>query len=1285
MTTRPKALLLALGLLAGAVPVSAQVRISGAIAGTVLDSSNLVVPGAIVQLKDELTGLQKTATTNESGAFAFPDLNFGTYQVTISLQGFRTVTYSNVVVQASRTTDLRIKLELGQVGEAVTVIGAAPVLEVTTNTISNTLSNQTLRELPLAGRNTFGFARLLPGVTQPANTGSTHFNGMPGGTINPTIDGINNSSNGFKSGGTSFFGTVPARLGAIEEVTVESAGLSADAAQSGVNLKFITRRGTNQYHGTGFEQLRNEALNSNSFFNRARGIPKARLRRHDYGGNLGGPLLPASKLRDKIFFFVNYEQEYIPGTAIQTNTLLSSEAERGIFRYQTTTGEQRTANLLQIAAQNGFPSAIDPTISGLLARQRQASAQGDLRSTNNLRTQSLAWLEPSKQINVYPTARLDYQITPNLSWMGSWNLYSQDNQGRRQWPLPETPIQFMFHASWWITSTGMNWTLGPGTHNDFRYGVQHSGDTTPNRGAEFYRANGLVNAQLARFSFPAPFNGIPNMVQDAAPITGRHYITTIFDTVTLLRGNHSIKIGGAYRLTEWRDTSLDAPGSAGILGFPRYTLGSPAGDPVQSIFNVTSMPGIQTADLADVYALYAMLTGRLARVQTGRVADPATGQFSDAIYRENWTSSKMGGIYAQDSWRLKPNLTLNYGLRWEFSGAPYNHTGVAMFPDYANLLGPSTALFQPGTLNGVANPVITRGQVAAKADLVNPAPNFGFTWTPSFERGLLAKLIGNAQRSVIRGGYVLTYYDEGTNMFASTAGNNPGQAQSLDLRPGLPGFVPGQLTLQTPLPPFAVFPLTYANTYAQSTFTFGSGISTMKDDLRTPYVQAWNIGIQRELLKNTVLEVRYMGNKASKVWRTYNLNEANIFENGFLEEFRNAQQNLAINQAAGVNSFENRGLPGQRPLPIFEAAFGTRGSQAALPGASGFTNGGFITSLQQGTAGALAGNLAFNSTYFCRMVGSTFGPCQALGFDAAGRYPINFFVVNPFGIGGNLNLVDDSGYSNYHALQLQLRRRYAGGVTMDVNYTLAENIGNIWADNATQTVNYRTLRDRELDRRPTPFDLRHVLQTFGTYELPFGEGRRFSSRHGAVNAIAGGWTVGGILTFQTGSPFRLSSGRSTHNAAPPQSAVQDGGVVLMNGLTVKELQKMIKISPGPGFNKYWIDPRLIGPDGRANPQYLGVPTTPGEFGQFVFLRTPKSWNVDASISKQARIVGAATLVVHLTATNVLNRPMWGIGPAVSGVGLNFLQDANITSTTFGQSVQPINGTRQLYVRAELRF
>ncbi len=144
---------------------------------------------------------------------------------------------------------------------------------------------------------------------------------------------------------------------------------------------------------------------------------------------------------------------------------------------------------------------------------------------------------------------------------------------------------------------------------------------------------------------------------------------------------------------------------------------------------------------------------------------------------------------------------------------------------------------------------------------MNIAPRVGFAWTPRLG-GLLAKVFGSNDETVFRGGYDVTYFDEGTNMFAGSAGNNPGQSQSLLLTPGAPGFTPGGLTLRTPLPPFVAQPAEYKDIWNQSELTFGTtGIQTMRDDIQTGYVQAWNIGMQRLIMKNTVMELRYLGNR----------------------------------------------------------------------------------------------------------------------------------------------------------------------------------------------------------------------------------------------------------------------------------------------------------------------------------------------------------------------------------------------------------------------------------------
>src|SRR5947199_1781071 len=272
----------------------AQLRIVGSISGIVQDPTGAVVANARVVLKDQKTGLTKESTTTEAGTFLFPDLASGSYQVTVSLAGFKTELIPSVSVSTSKTTDVRVTLEVGQPTETVTITeGAAQVLESSSQLVTNTLVSKTVSELPLGNRgNALALARLAQGASPPIG-GDTRYNNLPGGAVNVTVDGINNASNGFKSGGTVFFVTVPVRLGAVEEITVETGGLSAESgAQSGANIKFTTRRGGNQYHGSFFYEPQSERFNSNTWNRNAQNLPRLFNRTQNYGGNFSGPLLP---------------------------------------------------------------------------------------------------------------------------------------------------------------------------------------------------------------------------------------------------------------------------------------------------------------------------------------------------------------------------------------------------------------------------------------------------------------------------------------------------------------------------------------------------------------------------------------------------------------------------------------------------------------------------------------------------------------------------------------------------------------------------------------------------------------------------------------------------------------------------------------------------------------------------------------------------------------------------------------------------------------------------------
>ena len=978
-------------------------------------------------------------------------------------------------------------------------------------------------------------------------------------------------------------------------MTVSTAGLTADAgAEGAVQVQFTTKRGTNALHWQVFDQFRNDALNANSWFNSVRGLPKPIIRQNEYGANVGGPLK-----KGKLFYFTNFEQVIAPGTSTQTRTVLTSEAQQGIFRYTATDGSVRTINLLDLARAGNLPATIDPFIAAEFAAMNPTMSRGTVL-TNDVIRNNLTFIIPTNNRNVYPTGRVDWQATPKLSVRGILNLQWRDFTRNPQFPGLQD-VNGGFASNYYILSTGADWAPRNNLFNQVSFGLQSNHE-------EFNPGNTLdLYGGFRRVPFPLGLTTV-YPTGDVMPQPRNNPVYNLVDTVTLLRGKHTYTMGGSFR----RTTMWESIGGNSAAG-PSFNLGIAAGDPASSVFTAATIPGVRTSDIATALSLYSLLTGRISSISGTNNIDETSHQYvAGPVTRRE--GQNVAGLFAQDQWRMTPRFTLNYGLRWEFTGAAYNRNGIYTTPTLANLYGPSKALFQPGTLSGVLDPQIELRPHPYRSDFVNPAPNGGFAWNPSFDTGFLGRLLGSG-KSVVRGSVGLNYYDEGLIAFQTVAGGNPGLNQSITLNPGQPGFSPGGLLLSSNIPALSTFPSSFAFPLPESLFTFTRGFSGVNPDIRTPFVFNWNIGMQRELWNGTAVEARYVGNHGFHVWREYDINEVNIFENGFVDEFKKAQRNLDINVANGLTGFASNGLPGQSALPILDTAFGARGSQAALAAASGYTNGTFITLLQQGQAGALASQIAGNSLYLCRLLGSTFGPCSSLGFNAPGPYPINLFQANPFAAGRAVTLLNDDGWSRYNGLQLQFRQRYRKSLNVTANYTYARSWSNRYSDSPAAAVTLFTNRDDRLNEVPHIFDLRHSFQTYWTYELPFGRDRHFNIANPVVSQVLGGWTLSGIARTQSGRPFFLSSGRSTYNN-------YENGVVLAPGVTVAQIQKLVGVFPGPNGTKLFFDPKLIGLDGRANPQYLLSPTTPGVLGQRVFLYGPGFWNVDLAIAKRFTAPGS---------------------------------------------------------------
>jgi hypothetical protein len=1248
----------------------AQVATTGQVVGRVQDESGAVVSGVAIQLENAGTKVVQSTIGADDGGFVFPSVQPGMYRLTASMKGFETAVYTDIVVNAARTTNQPVNLKVGSVTSTVEITGAVPVLQLSTSTISNTVEQKYLQDLPLPGREALPFALLTNGAQQGVTARDSTFEGMPGASINITLDGISNNAQRFKSGGTSFFNFVANRLETVQEVTVTTSNLGADSTgQGAMQIQVVTKRGSNGFHGEAFWQHQNSALNANDWFNNANRTKRPVFIQNDQGGTIGGPIL-----KNRLFFFLSYAEVLTPQSGAYQTLVLTPAAQAGNFTYVGTDGATRTVNLLTLAGQGGFASTVNPVISAQLQKIQAATSAGVLSFSDPIRNQ-LRWVTPAPTTNYFPMGRFDYQITDKLRFNVSDTYnHNVNDKGFRGTTLPGSFAQEQSYgqiSNPYIATAGLTWMPRTNIVNDFLYGIQGNQET-------FSTGFNIATYQPRIMFFPLGLasgaeqqNGIANGNTFQSRDNPVH---NLVDNVHWQKGDHSFSFGGNLIRTTMHQETL---GSAGI---PTFRYGLVASDPATALFNSTTLPAIGATSLTDAQNLYALLTGRIATVTSAVNVDARTHQFvpfNPVQLREAMTSF---GMYFADSWRLSRSLTLNYGLRWDFQGDNENPNNIYTSPTVLDLFGPSGSaggnapnLFRPGSLNGLSNPAILQRSKAYNHDYVNPAPHIGVAWNPKFKSGLLARLAGDG-KTVIRGGYSLSYYSEGLLNFTDLAGSNPGLRQNATLTSGV-DFTPG-LSVGDPLPAFNYFPSSFTFPLPLSNFAFTTTtIGTMDPNLHAPYVQTWSVGVQRELHSGAVVEVRYAGNHGVRLWHGYNVNEVNVFENGFLGQFNAAQQNLSINQANGRGAtFANNGLAGQTATPIFDAAFN------GLTTAQGYNNATFVSYLNTGQAGAMATSIAQNATYFCRMAGNNFGPCASRGFNTPGNYPINFFVLNPYIFGGttptgtpSATLLSDNGFSNYNALQVEVRKRYSHGLTLNLNYTWSHSLTDRYNKNVDNISNFATLRNRALDRAPSPFDLRHVVQAFGTYALPFGKGRRFGLRNPVLDAVAGGWTIGSIFRFQTGLPFKLSGGQFTVNQ-------QDAGVIPQ--VSAAALQSNIGVFRSGNPYVYFIDPKLIGADGRTNPNYLTPPNTAGSFGSFLYLHGPRFVSDDLSIAKQMPIIGERLRTeFRAEMVNVFNHPIFQV-PTGGTFTINAI---NISSTAFGRATATTTLPRQVQFRVRFVF
>jgi hypothetical protein len=1278
-----------LTLLAIAVPSAfAQQGSQGTVTVTVLDSTERVIQGADLVLTDVLTNTVRHAETQDAGNYTFVNLNIGNYKLSIAKTGFETLVYK-VEVQAARVTDIKAELKVGAAQQIVEVVGlAAPLVETTSSAIATTIDTKLIEDLPLGTRDLTALSHLVPGYTGIGNSRTGTWNGLPVIAQGNNIDGVMGSASRMKFSGNAQSAVTP-RLENIAEMTVQTdqMDLNQGFGQASMQLNYVTRRGSNSFHGRVYEDFRSSALNAGPWS----GSRKPKNHQNELGGSVGGPIL-----KDKLFFFGSFSTMKIPGAAQYSNLFMTDSAQSGIFSYVDSNNMTQTVNLFNLAQtyNTSHGASLATSVNAQIATElgningtlKNGSIDTSLASSGSPNLNMLRWNQLSPSTYYYPTFRIDYNVSSrnriNLAYNQTWS----DRPGINQGLWPGDGLQAGEKDNNYTVSLGVETTIKPTLINQFRAGFLYYVRRESYNAPGTYKTATFVNwnyTGVANKDWRYP--GFMSGANYYTPITPYYPVLSMNDTLSWIKGKHSIAFG--FNWYREQDHYWNGP-----LGYPNVDLGLVVGDPALNAFTTADFPNATQTQFTEAKQLYAILAGRIADVNGQTAYDKSTGNYFKPLQTAAYNLDelqKAWGLFVQDSYKLKPNLTLNYGLRWDFTGDNHDLTGAYHGATPDTIYGPSGIgnLFKPGTLTGNMNPLLYARPHQYAAWNKSPQPFLGFAWSPRSEGGFWKKLTGD-DALVVRGSYAIRRFTEPQQYFwdqASDVGAFFYQTFKYQgVSGGAPGtFDPGSLQLGDTFDytKFNLSPTQYMKSEPISDFALvpgGVGVYGMDPHIAQPYSQSWTLGIQRQLGRATALEIRYNGNHTIHQWLNRNVNEVNVFENGFLTEFKAAANNLAIYTAANPNcasagtcSFANNGLSGQVPLPVMQAGFA----------AGDFTNTTFTNWLQTGQVGSLAYNLAGgsgpnspnggygNGQYFCNLVGANFsGPCGTQGFSTAGTLPINFFQVNPFQAGNAVGYMTAAGYSNYHALQLDLRQQTRHGLQFDANYTWAHNLGVVSNDGAGTAQNWQgnlplyTNRSLRLNYGPTTFDMRHVLHINASYDLPFGRGRMFGIQNSALNHVIGGWTISTIYQFQTGAPFVLNGGNMTFND------FGDGGVVL-NGVTAGQLQNSVGIRH-TASGTYAVDPTLLGK--------VQSNATPGVFGGIVYLHGPHQTQADIAISKAFSITERVRFKFQTEMLNAFNHPFFAMpdGNVADGPGA--------FGTTYGPS-SPTYDPRRIEFRANIEF
>ncbi|MBI3210138.1 MAG: carboxypeptidase regulatory-like domain-containing protein [Candidatus Solibacter usitatus] len=1225
--------------------LTAQTASSGAVSGTVLDPTGAAVTIAAVELTSSATAAIQKQNVNSSGQFVFPSVAPGEYSLKVTAAGFRVAKVEALRVEVTKSYVQDIRLEVGSLVETVEVVADARTeLQTVDSTIGSVIPGKALPTMPLFTRTVNELLTVQPGTT-PAG----EVTGARNDQSTLTLDGIDVTNN--STGGTGSF--MYLGVEGIGEFRVSVANPSASFGRgSGGQVSLVSRSGQNKYHGGVFWYHQNDDLNANSWTNNRTRVAKPELKDNRFGFTLGGP---APGLKNKTFFFANYDGRRFPNQSTITRIVPLDSLRNGTLRFRDSAGVTNAYDLRTTAACGAAGDQVcDPRGLGvsptIAAMWRLMPAANDFSQGDGLNTGGFTASVGVPISFGFYNARIDHRLNTNWTLFGNIRYFRQlaANQG-----------------------------TGTGNSIDIRNGVTNSISKVPTRqNGEILGATGTIRPNLIadlrfgltrnravidvqRPNVSASLLGLPGTSTSAGPIAidlgGRgganNLLSEPFDVDTQvarrqendnriyqfnadlnwIKRKHTVQFGFHFRnlptLHRRDDKVVGSLGS--LLAQVDSDLGplvvSPASAPPPCNAGRTSRC-LQAADAQQWNRLFASATGMMDNVSILAVRD---GSFKPLPFGSLLESNTVGihspEFYVQDIWRLSSSLTVTVGLNYGWQTPPREALGRYTLQTYADSGKVVNADFldqrrQAATAGSIYNPNFAfvpinsaNGASVFNVDWRNLGPRVSVAWNPAGGSGLLGKILGE-KRTVVRTGYALIYDRQNTVQSVIVPSLGVGFAQTINVTApkcnvsGSPGGgcnptstntaannfrlgVDG--TIPVPTVPSQSIPVSPPwGLINGAVVTFPEVLSFQVDpNLKTGRNHAIDFSIQREIRGDMILEVSYVGRYANRLPQGMNLLQA-----PYTQLDKASGQTFAQafdNVAAALRAGAN--APNQ---PFFENNVPNGGTQFLVSQVrSNFVNGNV--------------NQVFLSMDRQRM--------------ASGQTPFNNYFSQM------AMLRSSTGLSNYNGLLATLRKRPSRGLFYELTYTLSKSLDQLGRIQNSANITPNSF-DLNAEYGPSEFDIRHIFNTVAGYDLPI------KLRTPVLKYITNGWTVSGIFHARSGDALIVTQGAPVWGGGL-NLQINSGAIPLVSPSTFSRSTQQTVGANGIGTNAGGAGSGLglfAEPDKIFNNFRRINVASDTRSGRSIPLRGMPRWNFDSSIAKSTAIGERVRFRIQFDFFNLVN-------------------------------------------------